>query len=380
MIPIIRPVMGEEEIEAIRRPILAGWITQGPEVEAFEEEFARFFGAEQAVAVSSGTTALHLALLTVGVQPGDEVVTVSHSFIATANAVRHCGAIPVFVDIDPDTYNMDPARLAAAINGKTRAILCVHQAGMPCDLHRILETAKQHDLPVVEDAACAAGSEIRWHGEWQRIGRPHGDLATFSLHPRKLLTTGDGGMLTTRRPADAERLRLLRHHGMNLTAAERQGDDRVVVEDYVEVGYNYRLSDIGAAIGRVQLGRLEEIVARRRKLAAAYADKLRDIPGVIIPREPEWARTNWQSYLVRLPGITNQLAVMQSLRDRGVSTKPGIMNAHQEPAYDRQPWRAEGTLTESERAKSECLTLPLFHSMTPKEMARVVEALRDALM
>src|SRR5215218_6310980 len=183
MIPIAKPVLDEHEVEAVRRVILSGWVTQGPEVAAFEREFAEYVGAPHACAVSNCTTALHLALLAVGVGPGAEVITVSHSFIATANAIRYCGATPVFIDIEPDGYNMDPALIAAAITPRTRAILCVHQIGMPCDLACIVEIGKRHGLPVIEDAACAIGSEILWNGRWERVGRPHGDIACFSFHP-----------------------------------------------------------------------------------------------------------------------------------------------------------------------------------------------------
>src|SRR6188508_3093758 len=176
MIPVAKPVLGEAEAEAARAAVLSGWVTQGPEVAAFEQEFATAVGAPHACAVSSCTTALHLALLAAGVQPGDEVVTVSHSFIATANAVRYCGAVPVFVDVELDTFNIDPALVDAAITPRTTAILVVHQLGMPCDLASLVATARGRGVPLIEDAACAIGSEIQWQGEWQRIGRPHGDL------------------------------------------------------------------------------------------------------------------------------------------------------------------------------------------------------------
>jgi perosamine synthetase len=388
-VPVARPHFGQEEVSAAGRAILSGWVTQGPEVAAFEREFAAYVGAPHACAVSSGTTALHLALLAVGVRPGDEVITVSHSYIATANSIRYCGARPVFVDIDPATFNIDPRKIAPAISERTRAILCVHQMGMPCDLQTILDIGRKHELPVVEDAACAIGSEILWQGQWEKIGKPHGDVACFSFHPRKLLTTGDGGMLTTASAAIDRKFRLWRQHGMSVPDTVRHASREVVFESYPEVGFNYRLTDIQAAIGREQLKRLPAAIVHRRQMAARYRELLSDIPGLVLPAEPAWTRANWQSYCVRLPQKTNQRAVMQEMLDEGIATRRGIMCAHLEPAYrDPATWRCAQTdcesraacpnLAESERAQREGVILPLFSEMTEEQQDRVAAALRQA--
>ena len=379
MIPIARPVLGEREVEAARRAILSGWVTQGPEVAAFEREFAAAVGAPHACAVSSCTTALHLALVAAGVGPGDEVVTVSHSFIATANAIRYCGATPVFVDVELDTFNIDPALVDAAVTPRTKALLVVHQLGMPCDLASLVATARRHAVPLIEDAACAIGSEIRWQGEWQRIGRPHGDMACFSFHPRKLLSTGDGGMVVTASAETDATLRLLRQHGMSVPDTVRHASAQVVFEGYPIVGFNYRLTDIQAAIGREQIARLDGIVARRRELAARYATALAGVPGVVVPREPEWARSNWQTYAVRLQ-TADQKRVMQRMLDDGVSTRRGVMNAHREGAYPAGTWRAAGTLTRGECAQDTAIALPLYHEMTFEDQARVIESLTRAVL
>ena len=379
IIPVARPWLDERDAEAARRAILSGWVTQGPEVGAFEREFAAAVGAPHACAVSSCTAALHLALLALGVGPGDEVITVSHSFIATANAVRCCGATPVFVDVTSDTFNIDPSLVEPAMSDRTKAILVVHQLGMPCELAPILAIARRRGVPVIEDAACAIGSELLWEGRWERIGRPHADIACFSFHPRKLLSTGDGGMLTTRSPQLDATFRLLRQHGMTVPDTVRHASSQVVLEEYAVQAFNYRLTDIQAAIGREQLSRLSTIVERRRALAAAYGGLLRGIRGVVPASEPAWAHTNWQSYTVRLEPPLDQRRVMQRMLDEGVSTRRGVMNAHREPAYPAGSWRAAGPLTRGEQAQDTVIVLPLYHQMTNEEQQRVVASLTQAV-
>jgi dTDP-4-amino-4,6-dideoxygalactose transaminase len=376
-IPVARPLLDEREAEAARRVILSGWVTQGPEVAAFEREFAEAVGAQHACAVSSCTTALHLALAACGVSSGDEVVTVSHSFIATSNAIRYCGATPVFVDIQRETYNIDPSLVEAAIGPRTKAILAVHQLGMPCDLEAIVEIGKRRSIPVVEDAACAIGSEIRWNDRWERIGYPRGLVACFSFHPRKLLSTGDGGMLTTADPDLDRKFRLLRQHGMSVSDTVRHSSSTVIQEEYPVLGYNYRMTDIQAAIGREQLTRLSGIVSRRRALAERYRERLANVAGVSIPTEPEWARTNWQSYAVRVDA-GHRRQIMQRMLDAGISTRRGAMNAHREAAYPAGTWRAAGSLQESEAAQDAAVVLPLFHQLTEADQDRVVEELARA--
>jgi dTDP-4-amino-4,6-dideoxygalactose transaminase len=377
VIPIAKPVLDEIEAEAARQAVLSGWVTQGPQVADFESEFGAHVGASHACAVSSCTTALHLALLAVGVRAGDEVITASHSYIATANSIRYCGATPIFVDIEPRTYNLDPGRVAEAVTPQTRAILAIHQMGMPCDLPALLAVANRHGIALIEDAACAAGSEIRINGQWEPIGRPRGEVACFSFHPRKVITTGDGGMLTTSKADFDRNFRLLRQHGMSIPDVVRHGSPQVMFEDHVAIGYNYRMTDIQAAIGRKQLGRLPELVSRRRVLAARYQELLGNVEGVLLPAEPEWARSNWQSYCVRLPNRINQKAVMQELLDQGIATRRGIMCSHREPCYAEEKPRHD--LRQSEIAQDHAILLPLYAQMTEEDQVTVANALRGAL-
>jgi perosamine synthetase len=391
VIPVALPVLDEREADAARRPILSGWVTQGPEVAAFEREFAEYVGSDYACAVSNCTTALHLALRAAGVGPGDEVITVSHSFIASANSIRYCGAVPVFVDIQLGTFNIDPQLVENVISKRTRAILCIHQVGMPCDMGALVPIAKAYGIALIEDAACAIGSEILWDGSWEKVGKPHGDAACFSFHPRKLMTMGDGGMITTSREDWDREFRLWRQHGMSVPDTVRHGAREVIFESYDMLGYNFRLTDIQAAIGREQLKRLPDLVARRRMLAQRYTDLLSEQLGLATPEEPSWARSNWQSYLVQLPAGCDQRVAMQQMLDQGVATRRAVMCAHREPAYVIEPWSCGSgpgacgcapltcaRLAQSERAQDQWIVLPLFHQMTEEDQDVVIAALRAA--
>ena len=364
-IPVMRPWLGEEEAAAAAEAVASGWVAQGPRVAAFERAVADRVGVAHGVAVSSCTTALHLALVVLGVGPGDEVVVPSLSFVATANAVRYVGATPVFADVEADTLNCSPATIAPVLTPRTRAVILVHQAGAPADVDGV----RSLGVPVVEDAACAMGSTLQ--------GRPIGaqtDLATFSFHPRKLLTTGEGGMVVTWRPDWAQRLRRLREHGMDVSAADRHAARRVVLEQYVETGFNYRMTDVQAAIGLVQLGKLDAMVARRRALAARYADALADLAHAA---DPPGATTNYQSFWLLLPDAApDRDEVLRRLLEDGVSARRGIMAAHLEPAYAGV---AHAPLPVTERLTRRSLILPLFHDLTEGEQDHVVAALRRAL-
>jgi dTDP-4-amino-4,6-dideoxygalactose transaminase len=371
-INVMQPWFGEEEVAAVTDVIRSGWVAQGPRVAAFEAAFAETMSAGHAVATTSCTTALHLAMVVAGVGPGDEVVVPSFSFVATANAPTYVGARPVFADVDPVTGNLTAETVAAVLTERTRAVVAVDQGGVPVDLDAIRAVTDPRGIVVVEDAACGAGSTYR--------GRPVGagaDVAAWSFHPRKIVTTGEGGMLTTPHVEWAERARRLREHAMSVSAAARHASVLSPPEEYLEVGYNYRMTDLQAAVGLVQLGKLPEVVARRREIAATYAKHVAEIPGLRAVADPEWGTSNFQSFWVEVgPEYPlDREGLLAHLAAADISARRGIMAAHRQPAYaaaDHVPLPVTEHLTDT------TLILPVFHQMSESEQARVIDALVTA--
>ena len=373
MIPVMKPWLGEEEARAAADAVCSGWVAQGPRVAEFESRFAARVGAEHGVAVSSCTTALHLCLHLLGIRHGDEVVVPSFSFVATSNCVRYVGATPVFADVELQDGNISVRTVEPVLTERTRAVIVVDQGGLPADVEPLRRLCDSRGIALVEDAACAAGSRYR--------SAPVGagaQLAAWSFHPRKLLTTGEGGMLTTSDAEMAARARRLREHGMNVSAADRHGSRQPVIESYLEVGFNYRMTDIQAAVGLVQLEKLDEMVRTRRRLARRYQAMLSDVPGLRTVRDPVWGESNFQSFWVELdrayPLSRNEL--LSELAGAGVSARAGIMAAHRQPAYADHPRRVELPVTE--RLTDNTLILPLFHTMSEENQDAVVGLIRRA--
>jgi len=365
-VPFAKPHLTGREGALVAEVIASGWVSQGPKVRAFEEAFAARVGAAEAVATTSCTTALQLALYVMGVGPGDEVIVPSLSFIATANSVWQCGATPVFADIDPDTYNLDPDAAERAITERTKVIMPVHQVGLPADMDRFLDLGARYGIEIVEDAACAIGATYKG----RQIGSM-GPLACFSLHPRKVITTGEGGMITLNDPQVADRLRKLRAHAMDVSDLARHSAKDVVIESYPERGWNSRMTDMQAQLGLCQLESLDWILQRRRELAERYSAAITHIPSLEAPVEPDYAVRTWQSYCVRVNARLpiGRTDLMRRLLHDGIPTRRGVMTIHEEPAYADATVR----LPHSEAAARDVIILPLFPDMTEEQQDYVLE-------
>jgi len=375
MIPIAKPYLTKEEAQNAYDTVLSGWVTQGPNVVEFEKRFAAYVDSKYAVAVSSCTTALHLCFIVAGIGKGDEVICPSLSYIATANSIIYAGAKPVFADVNPKTYNLDINAVKKVITPKTKAILLVHQIGMPADIDSFKKLSKEHGLQLIEDAACAVGSAYKG----RKIGA-HSELVTFSFHPRKVITTGDGGMITTSNKAHYERLKILRQHGMSVTDLVRHKSNKIIFEQHLELGYNYRMTDIQASIGIKQLKKLNWIITERRKIAFKYHAAFKDIDCIQLPIEQDGYLSNYQSYCIYLkdnaPISRNEL--MQKLLDKGIASRRGIMTAHREPAY--KDHCKEVHLTISENISDNSILLPLYVPMNNEDTMKVIDCFKSLIV
>ena len=364
-VPLASPWTGEEELDEVRAVLASGYLSQGPKVEEFEAQVAELTGSRYAFAASSCTTAMHLSLVVLGIGPGDEVLVPDFTFPATANVVVQQGAVPVLVDVEPGTYNVDPLDLARHLTPRTRAIMPVHLFGLSADLDPCLAFAREHGLAVIEDAACAIGATYKG-----RQCGSIGDVGCFSFHPRKVITTGEGGMVVTDRSDLAERLQLFRSHG-----GVRAGG-RFTFE---EAGFNYRLSDVHAALGTAQMRRLPQILARRRTLAAQLTGRLAEIPGVNPPVEPPWAEHIFQAYVATLDDAVDRDAVVAGLRARGIESTIGTYALHTQPFFGRAYGYRTGQLPCSAALTRQSLALPLFPQMEAAQVDRVADAVHAVM-
>ena len=373
-IQISLPSTGEEEWQACREPLLSGWLTQGPQVAAFEKAFAERHQVAHALAVTSCTTGLHLALAALGIGPGDEVIVPAFTWVATANVVLYCGATPVFVDVDRCTYNLDIEQVARLVSPRTKAVIAVHLFGLCADVPGLRAALPEH-VAIVEDAACAAGSA--WG---TRPAGSLGDVAAFSFHPRKSVTTGEGGMVTTADPGLAERMNQMRNHGAAISEEERhQGPRPYLLPEFNLLGYNYRMTDVQGAIGLVQFRKLDAFIDERARWAAWYSAQLADLPWLRTPQEPLSGRHGWQAYVTyvdpeQAPHPRN--VIMERLKQNGIATRPGTHAVHMLGYYQHNFGLAEDDYPGARDCNNHTMAIPLHNRMTPDDYEYVVHHLR----
>ena len=374
-IQIALPSTGEEEWQATREPLMSGWLTQGPKVAAFEKAFAERHHVQRALAVTSCTTGLHLALAGLGIGPGDEVIVPAFTWVATANVVLYCGATPVFVDIDRTTFNLDVAQVATKVTPRTRAVIAVHLFGLSADIDS-LRAALPKNVAIVEDAACAAGASYK--------GRPTGglgDVAAFSFHPRKSVTTGEGGMVTTHNAELATRMDQLRNHGAEISEEQRHHGPRpYLLAEFNVLGFNYRMTDLQAAVGLVQLRKLDRFIDERARWAAWYRERISGIGWLRVPKEAPDSRHGWQAFVTyvdpsKAPAPRNVL--MQRLQHRGIATRPGTHAVHMLTYYrDRFGIRPDD-FPAARDCNDHSMAIPLHNRMSEEDFEYVVSALHE---
>jgi dTDP-4-amino-4,6-dideoxygalactose transaminase len=379
-VPLADVTLGSEEIDAVTAVLRSGWLSMGPETRRFEEEFARFFTVPYALAVANGTVALHLACLALGLGPADEVLCPSLTFVATANAILYTGARPVFVDVGgPEDLNLSVADAARKVTPRTRAVMVVHYAGYPCDLDGIRALAQQHNLKVIEDTAHAPGAVYHAVAGAKMLGTL-GEVGCFSFFANKNLTTGEGGMLVTHDPEVADKVRVARSHGMTTLTWDRHRGHSFSY-DVTALGYNYRLDEVRAALGLVQLAKLSEANAQRRELTRRYREKFQDLPGLTLPFVQELEAAACHLFPVVLPPGTDRAGFMAALAERGIQTSIHYPPVHRFSLYQcLWPSDFDHGLPQTEAVTPRLITLPLFPTMTAEQLDMVAEAVRGFLL
>ena len=372
-IPISLPDTGIEEWEAVKEPIMSGWLTSGPKVRIFEDDFAKIHGVKHAIAVTSATTALHLALVALGVKKGDEVIVPAFTWVATANVVMMCGAKPVFCDIETRTFNIDPKKLKVLVNERTKAVIPVHLFGLCADMDEIKKVAP--GIPLVEDAACAAGAQYKGN-----FAGALGDMGCFSFHPRKSVTCGEGGMLTTNNDELADKLGILRNHGASVSEEIRHlGPRPHILPEFEVMGYNYRMTDLQGAVGIVQLGKLERYISERNEWAHYYMEGLKDVDWLTLPKIDSNYKHGWQSFVTivdeeKAPFERN--VIMDKLKEKGIATRPGTHAVHMLKYYREKFNIGSNDFPESKKANNLSMAIPLYNKMVKEDFDYIIEAMK----
>lgn len=369
-VPLARPSFNKNEEKSVSAVLKSSWVTQGPFVEKLETAVKNYTGAKYAVATSSATTALFLSLYIMGIREKDEVIVPSFSFIASANVICHLGAVPVFVDINPQTYNIDPSKIEEKITSRTKAVMAVDQVGLPCDFDTINAIAKKHKIPVLIDAACSLGSEYK--------GKKAGSVSQInclSFHPRKVITTGEGGMILTSNKIWAERAVVLRNHGMETSDVKRHHSTKVIHEKYKEIGFNFRMSDIEASVGVEQMKKISLFIKKRATIANRYNQAFKNSKYITPPFVPSYCRHNWQSYVIKLTSNAplSRDKLMQLLLDKGISTRRGVMASHLETPYRK--FSKNVSLPQTEEAEKQTICLPMYSDMKAKDQNFVIKTI-----